>query len=51
MNILYLKVRVRVQAGERVFSNAKNGATGTASSAGVYITLNYNFTPNSVRNN
>ncbi|XP_052096639.1 uncharacterized protein LOC127731837 isoform X2 [Mytilus californianus] len=28
------KVRVRVQAGERVFSNANEGATGTASSAG-----------------
>ncbi|XP_052096689.1 uncharacterized protein LOC127731864 isoform X1 [Mytilus californianus] len=28
------KVRVRVQAGERVFSNANEGATGTASLAG-----------------
>lgn len=39
--LLYLKVRVRVQACERVFSNVNNEATETASSAGVYNTTLY----------
>ncbi|CAC5363360.1 unnamed protein product [Mytilus coruscus] len=39
------KVRVRVKAGERVFSNVNEGATGTASSAGVCnITLYFHAT-------
>ncbi|XP_052096698.1 uncharacterized protein LOC127731870 [Mytilus californianus] len=37
------KVFVRVQAGERVFSNANEGATGTASSAG-FTKEEINFT-------